>query len=293
MTGVADGRLLTVNPVTAAVATVANTGGRPLGVECFPDGRLLVCDAERGLLRVTPGRAGDPGLAVVEPLAPQVPLRLCDNAAISPDGTIWFTDSSCRHDLARYQADLVEGIGTGRLLRRDSNGQVEVVLRGLQFANGVALAADSSFVAVAETGAQRILRLWLTGSRAGTHDVLAELPGFPDNLSTGTDGTIWVALPRPYSRAMALARRCPFSIRRLLGGIGARLDPGPRPKIRVLGLDTAGRIARDINEHLGGYRMVTGVREQHDTLYLGSLLGDAIALLPLSIPPRRSTPVCD
>lgn len=37
---------------TALVETLAETGGRPLGLELLPDGALLVCDAERGLLRV-------------------------------------------------------------------------------------------------------------------------------------------------------------------------------------------------------------------------------------------------
>lgn len=33
---------------------VADTGGRPLCIELSGDGTLLVCDADKGLLRVTP-----------------------------------------------------------------------------------------------------------------------------------------------------------------------------------------------------------------------------------------------
>ena len=37
---------------------------------------------------------------------------------------------------------------------------------GLQFANGVVLSPDESYLLVAETGAYRITRLWLGGARA-------------------------------------------------------------------------------------------------------------------------------
>jgi hypothetical protein len=56
------------------------------------------------------------------------------------------------------------------------------MLTGLHFANGVALAADESFVAVAETGAYRLTRLWLSSPDPGRSDMLVDnLPGFPDN----------------------------------------------------------------------------------------------------------------
>ena len=169
-TGVADGRILRITP-DGDVTTVATTGGRPLGVELTDDGRLVVSDAHRGLLRV------DPATGTVETLVDEVDgvkLRLCDNAAVGADGSIYFSDSSRRFGLDHWQADLLEHSGTGRLLRRAPDGTVDVLADGLQFANGVALSADGSFVAVVETGAYRITRLWLTGPQAGQRDVLID-----------------------------------------------------------------------------------------------------------------------
>ncbi|MDQ1022666.1 sugar lactone lactonase YvrE [Streptomyces umbrinus] len=55
LTGVEDGRVLRVDPAPPhAVEQVAHTGGRPLGSTAQTDGRVLVCDAERGLLRLSP-----------------------------------------------------------------------------------------------------------------------------------------------------------------------------------------------------------------------------------------------
>ncbi|MEH6379422.1 SMP-30/gluconolactonase/LRE family protein, partial [Streptomyces sp. KLMMK] len=200
LTGTGDGRIRRITLPGprggARVEEVADTGGRPLGLEALPDGRLLVCNAERGLLRVSPGAGG--GVEVLADSVAGEPLRFCSNATAAADGTVYFTASSRRYGLRDWRADIVEHSGTGRLLRLPPGGVPEVILDGLQFANGAALAADESFVVVAETGAYRLTRLWLTGPRSGLRDTLIEdLPGFPDNLSRSADGTFWTALAAP------------------------------------------------------------------------------------------------
>jgi sugar lactone lactonase YvrE len=276
-TGVEDGRILCVTP-EGEVRPVARTGGRPLGVEVHPDGDLIVCDAYRGLLKV------DRRQGTVTVLVDHVDgdrLMLCDNAAVARDGSVYFSDSSRRFTLAHWRADLIEHSGTGRLLRLDPSGRVEVLLRGLQFANGVALSADESFVAVAETGAYRVSRLWLSGPRTGEHDVLVDnLPGFPDNVSTGAGGRLWIAIPSPRNALLdwALPRR-PW-IRRAMWAMPDRLQPAPRHTTWVLAVDADGQVVCDLQgEH--GYHMVTGVREHDGTLYLGSLTDSAVAAVPL------------
>jgi streptogramin lyase len=52
LTGTEDGTIWALDPATGNVRRVADTGGRPLGIELARDGHLLVCDAERGLLDV-------------------------------------------------------------------------------------------------------------------------------------------------------------------------------------------------------------------------------------------------
>ena len=52
LTGTEDGAIWALDPATGSTRRVADTGGRPLGIELLPDGDLLVCDAERGVLRV-------------------------------------------------------------------------------------------------------------------------------------------------------------------------------------------------------------------------------------------------
>jgi sugar lactone lactonase YvrE len=276
LTGVEDGRILRVSSDGRRIEVLADTGGRPLGIEVGPDGHLVVCDAERGLLSVDP--ASGTVLTLVEKVAGERML-VCNNAAVDPEGTIYFTDSSRRHPLAHYEHDLLDNVGTGRLLRRDPEGGVDVLLEGLRFANGVALADDGSFVAVAETGGYRIHRVWLTGSRAGQSEVLADLPGFPDNMSTGADGVFWVALPQDRNPALDLLHRIPPGPRRGFRPLVDLLADRPPRTTGLVGVSADGRIAHHVRLVGGDFRSVTGVRQHGDHLYLGSLVARGIAVL--------------
>ncbi|TLS47886.1 SMP-30/gluconolactonase/LRE family protein [Streptomyces montanus] len=281
ITGVEDGRILRVSPYgrPADVEQLAHTGGRPLGLEVLPDGTLLVCDAERGLLRVTPGRGNGAVEIVVDSVA-GAPLRFCSNAAAAADGTVYFTVSSGRYRLQDWLGDLIEDTATGRLFRlRPGSDAAELLLDGLRFANGVVLSEDESCVVVAESGAYRLTRLWLSGARAGRQDTLIEnLPGFPDNLSRGADGTIWVALAGPRQAPLDWLRHVPVGVRRAVWRIVRPLRVRPRPVARVMGVAPDGRIRHDLGRRRAGYRMVTSVHECGSTLVLGSLLEDGIAV---------------
>lgn len=275
-TGVEDGRVQRVDPAAHRVETVADTGGRPLGIETLPDGRLLVCDAIRGLLRV------DPATGRVDDLVGEVGgsrMLFCNNAAVASDGTVYFSDSSRRFGIAHWRAEILEHSCTGRLLRRDPDGTVDVLLDGLAFANGVALAPDESYVAVAETSAYRVTRHWLGGERAGTSDVLVDnLPGFPDNMSTGGDGLLWIALASPRNVLLDLVSPRNPLLRKAVWALPDALQERLEGRTTwVVAVDRDGVVVHDLQTS-GGYHMVTGVRERAGTLYLGSLAHGAIAV---------------
>jgi hypothetical protein len=278
-TGTEDGSIWRVSPDGAKVDRVANTGGRPLGLELDPDGRLVVCDAERGLLRVDPASGAVD--TVLDSVA-GVPMRFCNNAAIADDGTVWFSDSSTVHDIRGWRADFLEATCTGRLLRLDPDGTLSVVLDGLDFANGVALAAEESYVAVAESGACTVVRHWLTGDSAGTRDLLVpELPGYPDNIARGSDGLIWVTITTEKVPMGERIRRGPGWIRRIATKVPMRLQPQPMPSVRVQAYDDAGALVHDLELPADGYSFVTGVREHEGRVWMGSLEQPAIAYVDL------------
>ncbi|MFF3205725.1 SMP-30/gluconolactonase/LRE family protein [Streptomyces sp. NPDC002962] len=284
LTGVADGRILRIDglddPPAARVEHIAEIGGRPLGLELLPDGDLLVCCAEGALLRVDPeGRTGN--VRVLTESAAGERLRFCSNVVALPDGTVYFTVSSRVHPLEDWMGDLVEHTGTGRLLRLEPGArEAEVVLEGLQFANGLARGADGSFLIVAETGARRLTRYQLTGPRAGRVEPLVEqLPGFPDNLWRGApDGPVWVALAGPRVPALDLLHRAGPAVRRRAARLAAKAPYRPSGTTGVLAVDDDGRIVHHLTHRRSGFRMVTSVCETGGRLVLGSLWERGIAV---------------
>lgn len=277
VTGLDDGRICRVSRDGRRTEVVADTGGRPLGIEVRDDGRLVVCDADRGLLLV------DPASGTVQVLVDEVEgrrLRFTNNAAIHPDGSVLFTDSSRRFGIEHFKADLLEHSATGRLLRWTDGGGVEVVHDGLAFANGVALTHDGDAVLVAETAAYRITRVWLGSERAGEHEVLIDnLPGFPDNLSTGPDGTVWLALPSTRDRSLDALLPRPPALRRLVWRLPEAVQPDAARVAFVLGLDAEGQVVHNLQGPGDVYHYITGMREHDGTLFLGSLVEGALARL--------------
>lgn len=278
-TGTEDGMVFRISHDGTRTTRVADTGGRPLGLEWLPDGRLLVCDAHAGLLAV------DPGTGASETLADSVhgqPFVFCNNAAVSEDGGIWFSDSSTRFGIEQWKDDFVQHTRTGRLLHLGVDGTLEVVLDGLAFANGVALSSDESFVAVAETGARTVVRHWLSGERAGERDFLVEdLPGYPDNIARGSDGLVWVTIASPEDAVVERLHTSPLWLRRVVTKVPEALQPKPQQTVRVQAYDDSGTLVHDLDLDASDYHMVTGVREHEGTVWMGSLHEAAVAMVEI------------
>ncbi|XP_010427562.1 PREDICTED: protein STRICTOSIDINE SYNTHASE-LIKE 10-like [Camelina sativa] len=226
--GVADGRVLkwrgkslgwTVFAYTSAnrqmcvhsfAPELEHVCGRPLGLRFHKKtGDLYIADAYFGLLIVGP--AG--GLA--KPLVTEAegqPLCFTNDLDIDEqDDVIYFTDASSKFQRWEYFSSFLNVDKTGRFIKYDIlSKKATVLLHGISFANGVALSKDRSFVLVDETTNCKILRLWLSGPKAGTQDVFAVLPGYPDNIRRNLNGEFWVALnsllyETPYTKAVKLS----------------------------------------------------------------------------------------
>jgi sugar lactone lactonase YvrE len=278
-TGTSEGYLLRISADGRSIERVAQTGGRPLGIEVHPEGWLVVCDAHRGLLRVDPA-SGDI-TELVTAIAGR-PMRFTNNCAVAKDGTIYFSDSSLHFGIDEFKGDILSHSGTGRLIRRDPDGTVTVLLDDLDFANGVALAEDESFVLVAETGGYRVTRLDLSGPEAGTRSVIIDnMPGLPDNMSTGSDGVFWIALPSARNRLLDLLLPRPGFLRSAVWAMPDRLQPDATRITWVVGIDGEGEVVHNLQGSGKDFHYVTGVREHAGHLYLGSLVEPGIATAAL------------
>jgi sugar lactone lactonase YvrE len=145
----------------------------------------------------------------------------------------------------------------------------------------VALTPDESALLLVETSTHRLLRFPLTGTAAGEPVELADLPAYPDNMSAVGDGTFWIALPSP--RLPIEERLLPHPrVRQAAALLPDRLQPQPKKYGLVAQVDSSGEVLRTFHGPGGGYRMVTGVRQHGDDLWLGSLTEPAVGRVRLS-----------
>ena len=300
-----SGRIVRMHPDGSAREVVVSTGGRPLGFDFDASGALIIADAmwgaHGGLLRVT-GR-GD--AARIELLADRVDqpvpgdaIRYADAVVVAHDGRIYFTDASRRFAPKEWGGtfpasvlDSIEHSSTGRLLEFDPQSRrVRVLLSDLCFANGLALATDEQHVFVAETCEYRIwkvatnaqgqsARAALQSPGAAARVVLADLPGFPDNLMRGRDGRIWAGLVKPRGKFIDQQADRPW-MRTLALRLPKSMWPVPPSYGHVFAFDEDGRVVADLQDPSGAYPGTTAVTETPDRLYIQSLQAHTLGWLP-------------
>ncbi|SPZ64678.1 Gluconolactonase [Serratia quinivorans] len=278
------GKIYRYDPETENETIIADTAGRPLGLEWLKCGSLLVCDAHRGLLKVRL----DGHIETLVERVHGLPLRFCSNATASTDGTIWFTQSTNRYDFEHYQGAMIEHRGSGQLLRRDTNGQVHVLLDGLHFPNGITLDSSERSVIFAETDAYRLRRLWVKGPKAGCLEIFADnLPGFPDNISRMQNGYFWVAMVTPRNKRLDRMGTMPGFLRKLIWRLPKFMLPKTARTVWAMAFNDAGEVLADMQGSADNFFAATGVVETNGRLYMASVEADGIAVLDITSMPKR------
>ena len=275
-TGLEDGRIVKISP-DGEVVTFAETGGRPLGLQWGPSGDLIVADGVRGLLTVNlEGK-----VTVLVPRAETVPLEMADDLDVSSSGLIYFSDATGSEVGMDYYQDLMIHRPLGRLLRFNYyTDDLEVLLTGLYFANGVALSPDEDFVLVSEMSEYRITRLWLKGPRVGDRDVFADnLPGFPDGISGDGDGNYWVAMVSPRMWFVDNIVLPNLWLRKLLMHLPTWTRLKGASYALIIQLNSEGEIVESLHDPSGkSLSGITNVVERDGKLYIGTLEGDAVGV---------------
>jgi len=257
-----------------------DTKGRPLGIDFDRQGNLIVADAFRGLLSITP----DGSISELATIADGIPIRYADDVDVAADGKVYFSDASTKFGAKEsggtYEAsllDLMEHGGHGRLIVYDpATGDAKTLLDGLNFANGVAVSHDQNYVLVNETGGYRVVRFWVTGQKKGKSETfIGPLPSFPDNISTGHNGRYWVALISPRNPLLDKLADKPF-IRKIIQRLPAFIRPQAVAYGHIIAIDGNGNVVVDLQDPDGSYPINTSVTETKEYLYIGSLVAPAL-----------------
>ncbi|XP_058090687.1 protein STRICTOSIDINE SYNTHASE-LIKE 5-like [Magnolia sinica] len=195
-TGCGDGWIKQVRLADAASSVTvdnwAHVGGRPLGIALGHDKELIIADADKGLLRLT--REGAVELLTNE--AEGLKFRLTDGVDVASDGMIYFTDASHKYSVDEHLMDVMEGRPNGRLMSYDPwTKKTQVLVRGIYFANGVALSPQQDFLIFCETVLRRCRKYHIEGEKKGSVDNFVDnLPGYPDNIRYDGDGHFWIGI---------------------------------------------------------------------------------------------------
>lgn len=264
----------------------ADTGGRPLGIDFDTKGNLVVADAKRGLLTISPkGRVN-----LLADVADGVPILFADDVAVALNGKIYFSDASTRFGvkaigsvMAASLLELMEHGKTGRLLVYDpSSGKARTLLGSLSFANGVAVSHDQQFVLVNETGEYQVTKYWIAGPKKGQAEPFIQaLPGFPDNISTGLEGRYWVAFVSPRNSMVDNISGSPF-LRKIVQRLPAFIQPKAKSYGHIIALDGNGKVVQDLQDPGTSYPQNTSVTETEEHLYIGSLVAPVLGRLEKS-----------
>lgn len=270
-----DGNIVRLQPDGSDPINWVNTKGRPLGIDFDHQGNLIVADAIRGLLSISPEGA----IAELSTSAGGVPFGFTDDVDVAADGKIYFSDASTKFQpkvvgdtYIASRLDVIEHGGNGRLLVYDPAAQsTTVLLRDLNFANGVAVSHDQTYVLVNETGSYRVARYWIEGDKKGTSDIFLDaLPGLNDNISTGMDGRFWIALMSIRVDILDRFSGKPF-LRKVMLRIPDFLAPQAIPYGHVIAVNGKGDILMSLQDPTGAYPFTTSGVETEDYLYVGSL----------------------
>lgn len=267
-----------------ALVKVADLGGRPLGLDEGPDGALYISDSFRGVMRWTPENG-------LEALATEIdgePIIYANQLDVARDGTIYFSNSTDRFDPEFLGGTkptsvmaIVEQSQAGYVARLRPDGSVEKIAEGFVYTNGVLLSPQEDFLLIADTGHAAIHRLWLKGPKEGELEpFLTSLPGYPDNIEAGDDGTFWVAFASPRASFEALMPY-PF-LRKVLWRLGPLVRPAAIEHGMIIQYDRDGNVLQNFQDADGVHGITTGARVIDGHIYIGMLEGTFAARYPLN-----------
>ena len=282
--------------------------GRPLGFHgtTTADGEhvLIIADSLKGLLQVSLDDPKDLRILTnsyqtnADPSL-MVPFTYANDLDISANNSVIYFSASGTippalnrqgfyDTMASYILISLSGEAKGKLLAYDMDTkETKLLVDELMFANGVALSADASFVAVVDTTMRCIKRHWLTGENKGkTEYLIQNLPGFPDGITRASDGTFWVALIFPDSNLSRSLLGLPRQIRWILSWLlqSSIIRPFPKKMGLVINISPIdGHIIQILQDPKGENIFgISGLYEHQNHLFFGHLSQDYISMVSLS-----------
>lgn len=131
----------------------------------------------------------------------------------------------------------------------------------------------------------RLVKYWLEGPKTGEVEVVADLPGFPDNVRINEKGQFWVAIDCCRTPAQEVLTNNPW-----IKSIYFRLPIPMKLLAKMMGMrmytvisrfDEEGKVLEVLEDRQGKVmKLVSEVREVQGKLWIGTVAHNHIATLP-------------
>ena len=131
----------------------------------------------------------------------------------------------------------------------------------------------------------RLMRYWLQGPKSGITELVADLPGFPDNVRINEKGQFWVAIDCCRTAAQEFLTNNPW-IRSLYFRLPIRMSllarvMGMRMYTVISLFNEKGEILEVLEDRKGVVmKLVSEVKEANGKLWIGTVAHNHIATLP-------------
>ena len=96
------------------------------------------------------------------------------------------------------------------------------------------------------------------------------IPSYPNNLTRGQEGRIWVGLSSPRSPQVDEVACKPF-LQEVTLRLPRALWPLPKPNGHIFAFNEAGQVVADLQDPSGTYPQTTGATETADRIYAQNL----------------------
>lgn len=129
------------------------------------------------------------------------------------------------------------------------------------------------------------MKYWLEGPKIGTTEVVADLPGYPDNVRINEKGQFWVAIDCCRTPAQELLSHNPW-FKSIYFRLPIKMSILARPMgmrmYTVISLfSEEGEILEVLEDRMGAVmKLVSEVREANGKLWIGTVAHNHIATLP-------------
>ncbi|MGD6994180.1 SMP-30/gluconolactonase/LRE family protein [Sutcliffiella horikoshii] len=284
------GAIIRIREDGKGLQKIANTKGRPLGFDFDNEGSIIVADPlygkHGGLLKISNFENGEGDINLLTDKVENTPLNFIDAVVVSNNGIIYFTDASQSTkakdigDVGRAgEIDILENRSTGRVLEYNpATKKTRVLIKGISFANGIALSTDEKYLFINETGKYRVWKLNLekdqmlsTKEESQFAEVIIEnLPGLPDNMMAGKDGRLWIGLIMPRNNFLEFSADKPI-LRKMAMRLPAKMLPKGAGYSHVIAINESGEVVEDMQSDSITYTNITGVTETEEVLYFHHL----------------------